>query len=183
MRKTYTISIGIGILLYLTGCSGSRVKVLEEQVVQLQTQNAEMHSEVESMHADLSQAQHEQQSLIQTIQGNEEIISQQEGMINDLRMQNLNLKVDDERAPAKGEIAKLHYKTTGDFGTDYDQALKLFHKRWYDQAAAVFRSLIQQERTHDLSDNCQYWLGECYYAQNQFETAMAEFEKRSNYFF
>ena len=31
--------------------------------------------------------------------------------------------------------------------------------------------------SHSLSDNCQYWIGECYYALRNFNQAAVEFEK------
>src|SRR5439155_9233799 len=36
---------------------------------------------------------------------------------------------------------------------------------------------IKQHPTHDFADNAQYWLGECYYDQKDYPTAMREFRR------
>ncbi|RJP73086.1 MAG: hypothetical protein C4524_15345 [Candidatus Zixiibacteriota bacterium] len=65
----------------------------------------------------------------------------------------------------------------GDFRARYDAALALFHEKKFTRSAQAFRALLEADRGHDLSDNCQFWLGECYYALRQYEAARAEFEK------
>jgi TolA-binding protein len=64
-----------------------------------------------------------------------------------------------------------------DFQRAYEQALALFKEKKYTQSAESFAELLQRDRSHRLSSNCQYWIGECLYAQGQFESALAEFQK------
>src|SRR5207248_2613372 len=45
----------------------------------------------------------------------------------------------------------------------------------HDQAVKLFRELVRRFPDHDLADNAQYWLGECFYDRKQFVEAMPEF--------
>jgi tol-pal system protein YbgF len=67
--------------------------------------------------------------------------------------------------------------TPDDFQARYDAALALFREKKFTRAGQAFRALLESNRGHSLSDNCQFWLGECCYALRQFEQALVEFEK------
>ena len=47
----------------------------------------------------------------------------------------------------------------------------------FENSLNEFLELINLNRTHVLSDNCQYWIGEVYYKQKLFEQSIFEFEK------
>ena len=64
-----------------------------------------------------------------------------------------------------------------DFEITYQDALQLFHEHRYQNAIAQFYQLLQINPRHKLADNCQYWIGECYYAQGKYYQAIAEFNK------
>lgn len=59
----------------------------------------------------------------------------------------------------------------------YDRALDLFHSGQYRDAMSLFESLLTQNRNHNLSDNAQYWIGECNYALGNYRAAILAFEK------
>jgi tol-pal system protein YbgF len=59
----------------------------------------------------------------------------------------------------------------------YDEGLDLFHTARYQDALGMFESLLSQNRNHSLSDNAQYWIGECYYALGNYRAAILAFEK------
>ena len=59
----------------------------------------------------------------------------------------------------------------------YDQALVNCRSGWYDQAMEGFQKVLEHSSAHDLKDNAQYWLGECYYAQKEYKKALDEFQK------
>jgi len=64
-----------------------------------------------------------------------------------------------------------------DFESAYRMAYEKFNQRDYKQSAAMFQELLNKNRNHSLSDNCQYWIGECYYCLNDYKQATIEFEK------
>jgi tol-pal system protein YbgF len=59
----------------------------------------------------------------------------------------------------------------------YDQALQLFRSGQYDAARDEFKSYLQKYPKSDLTDNAQFWLGECYYAEKSYGEAIAAYEK------
>jgi len=63
------------------------------------------------------------------------------------------------------------------FDDGYNAALDLFQNHQYPQAIESFYQLLLQDSRHPLADNCQYWIGECRYAQGKYYQAIAEFNK------
>jgi tol-pal system protein YbgF len=43
-----------------------------------------------------------------------------------------------------------------------------------DQAVSNFRSFLRKKPKSDLADNAQYWIGECYYGQRDYNRAIIE---------
>lgn len=50
------------------------------------------------------------------------------------------------------------------------------------QAILEFEEYVANYQETDLSDNAQYWIGECYYTQNDYQQAIKEFQKVINNF-
>ena len=57
----------------------------------------------------------------------------------------------------------------------YEYALGLLQKKDYKQAEESFLAFIKDFDKSDLKPNAIYWLGETYYAQQQFEKAVGQF--------
>ena len=55
--------------------------------------------------------------------------------------------------------------------TQYDFAIDLMKRGQYDQARQAFQEFLQLHPNHELAGNAQYWLGETYYAQNNYKQA------------
>ncbi len=64
----------------------------------------------------------------------------------------------------------------------YSQALADCETGWYEQAIEGFQKVLEYSPDHDLKDNAQYWLAECYYAQKDYVRALPEFQKVKKYF-
>jgi tol-pal system protein YbgF len=45
------------------------------------------------------------------------------------------------------------------------------------EAVEAFRAFVQRYSSHELADNAQYWLGECYYHRKDYSTALREFRR------
>ncbi len=65
----------------------------------------------------------------------------------------------------------------GDFEASYNAALELYRNKQYQPAIAAFDLLIQRNPNHPLAANCQYWIGECRFAQGKYFQAIVEFNK------
>ncbi|MFH0883550.1 MAG: tetratricopeptide repeat protein [bacterium] len=63
------------------------------------------------------------------------------------------------------------------FSDRYDTAYRLFERGRYTQAIRDFRNLLNTDASNDLSDNCQYWLGECYFQLGRYDQALVEFDR------
>ena len=64
----------------------------------------------------------------------------------------------------------------------YAQALADCRTGWYKQAIQGFQKVLKYSPAHDLKDNAQYWLAECYYVQKDYIRALPEFQKVKKYF-
>ena len=79
--------------------------------------------------------------------------------------------------PVRFRVGAGRQASLADFEARYKQALKLFNQRKYAEARRIFESLLLQNPKHRLADNCQYWIGECYFGEQRYLEALAEFEK------
>ena len=64
-----------------------------------------------------------------------------------------------------------------EFGMYYQDALDDFYVRNYSRAITKFQSLIAQGGNSELVDNCQYWIGEAYFAKGNYYQAIAELQQ------
>lgn len=67
--------------------------------------------------------------------------------------------------------------SSDDFELNYNSVLELSQSHQYQQAIDGFFALLQQNPRHHLADNCQYWIGQCYYAKGNYFQAVVEFNK------
>jgi tol-pal system protein YbgF len=68
-------------------------------------------------------------------------------------------------------------------GTDrgnYQAAFALLKDSQYDQAIAAFTNFLSDFPDSPLADNAQYWLGEAYYVNRNFPTALEAFQRVAN---
>jgi|TARA_B110000495_G_scaffold78596_1_gene67445 tol-pal system protein YbgF len=63
----------------------------------------------------------------------------------------------------------------------YMESLGHFQNQEFDDAIEGFKELVSSDPTNELADNSQYWLAECYYSQQKFKIAIAQFEKVFTY--
>ena len=61
--------------------------------------------------------------------------------------------------------------------SEYGGALSLFWSRQYDEFIDSFKRLLNGGIEDNLSDHCEYWIGECHYAKKEFKDAVTSFEK------
>lgn len=66
-------------------------------------------------------------------------------------------------------------KLSGDFRSNYKEALRLYSARQPDKSIALFKSLFAAYPEHKLASNCTYWLGENYFMKGQYNAAIKAF--------
>ncbi|HPC35771.1 MAG TPA: tetratricopeptide repeat protein [Candidatus Marinimicrobia bacterium] len=62
------------------------------------------------------------------------------------------------------------------FRERYNEALNQYFDGNLTASQKNFKNLLELRQDHPLSDNCQYWLGECLYSQEKYEEAVAAFQ-------
>lgn len=58
---------------------------------------------------------------------------------------------------------------------EYAMALQLLREQQYDKAVEQLRSFQRVYPTSEMADDAQYWIGESYFLQNDFNRAILEF--------
>ncbi|ABS63738.1 Tol-Pal system YbgF [Parvibaculum lavamentivorans DS-1] len=76
------------------------------------------------------------------------------------------------QASGAGEAASAQsVLPSGTPQTQYDFAIDLMKRGQYPQARTAFLEFLQLHPKHELAGNAQYWLGETYYAENNYKQA------------
>jgi tol-pal system protein YbgF len=114
-------------------------------------------------------------------------LAQKDAQISDLKLQvkNQNIQISQlesqKSTPSMAYAGSVGDVAPGEYQMKYQEGLDLFHSRNYKQAIDVFESLIASDANNSLSDNAQYWVGECHYALGQYKKAIIDFEKVFTY--
>ncbi len=63
----------------------------------------------------------------------------------------------------------------------YADALATYQRGEHESAIRKYRRLLEEKPRHELADNSQYWLAECYYSMGNYRRALIEFGKVASY--
>ena len=66
---------------------------------------------------------------------------------------------------------------SADYQIEYQKAMDFFNLTNYSDAINIFEKLLRSNPDSQLADNSQFWIGECYYGDKEYERAILEFEK------
>ena len=76
---------------------------------------------------------------------------------------------------SSSKISKSIYKKK------YDEAYLAYLDANYDKSLSIFQELLNINDANDLTDNCQYWVGEIYYSMKDYNQAIDAFNAVFNY--
>ena len=76
---------------------------------------------------------------------------------------------------------EIHKITDEQYTAKYIESLSYYQNSEWNLSLNGFNYLIQVDNNHDLADNCQYWIGEVYYALNDYRRSIKEFEIVSSF--
>lgn len=89
-------------------------------------------------------------------------------------------KKTEEDVPANQASSKsqdlLEPRASGDPLKAYEESYNLFKEKRYKEARDGFNRFIRDFSKSDLADNAQFWIGETYYAEKDFEGAILAYE-------
>jgi tol-pal system protein YbgF len=115
----------------------------------------------------------------------EETLGRLEGKLDDIMAR---FRIASERAPARpadpgpanpGAPANPGGGTSGGANPTqlYDQATQDLTQGRYSMALNTYREYLRRFPDTDLADNAQYGVGECFFAQSQFDSALVEYTR------
>lgn len=81
------------------------------------------------------------------------------------------------RIRPKASSANMALEKNSDFNANYKSARDQFELHKYQIAADAFQKLLSEYPNDKMADNCQYWIGECYFAIKDYQKAIIEFQK------
>lgn len=105
---------------------------------------------------------------------NFEILSQL--VILENRIVSLGTILNEKQSVAEAKAPGETYTAGGSYRDRYLQALTCYQNGDYEAAIQLFRQLLNEDKDHELADNAQYWIGECFYSMKQYKRAIVEFE-------
>jgi tol-pal system protein YbgF len=77
---------------------------------------------------------------------------------------------------ASERAAELNLAESDGIRKDYEAAWQALDNKDYKVALTRFREFAKKYPKSKLSENAQYWVGECYYAMKQYDQAILEFD-------
>ncbi|MFQ5822459.1 MAG: tol-pal system YbgF family protein [bacterium] len=155
-------------VLRLLGITPEENKTQQSEVTSLQQESPQS-----SLQTDISKLQQDLDEKDREISTLRSQITQKESKISELESR---LSSSEKRRRTSSRSNRF-MQPSEDFKSKYQYALNQFNSRNYQEALSVFRELLTLDVNNTLSDNCQYWIGECYYALINYNQAIAEFEK------
>jgi len=106
---------------------------------------------------------------------NFEILSQL--IILENRIVSLGASLSETKSIASAEPVSQTLVSGGSYRDRYLQALTFHQSGNNEESIRLFRQLLNEDIYHELADNAQYWIGECFYSMKQYRRAIVEFEK------
>jgi TolA-binding protein len=76
-----------------------------------------------------------------------------------------------------GSIKELPSISDEEYTARYIESLSFYQNGEWNKSLDGFTYLIAVNSSHDLADNCQYWVGEVYYGLKDYMRSISEFEK------
>lgn len=86
-------------------------------------------------------------------------------------------KFEPEKKPAAAAKPSATGNDFPDANAHYSQAFKLLNEKRYSEASSSFDSFVKKYPGDPLTANAYYWLGESYYARNDFTRSADSFRK------
>ncbi len=101
-----------------------------------------------------------------------------------LRLHGDSAEVEISREPTSASIRVAHEGSARPNKSESIEAVALYRRSFealragrHEDAVRGFKDFLRAFPSHDLADNSQYWLGECFYDRKDFASAVREFRR------
>jgi len=180
----------------------TQLELLEKREEGYRQQVEELGKTVDRVSQQAAQGQADQKAVLDQVrariegleQKQQEISQQQVNIMN--RLLSLQDTLDSELGGIKARLDRLDGGVepkpqplgpagpapAADFREAYNLAGAQYRQKNYAAAQAQFEAFLKAWPNTDLSDNAQFYIGECYFALAQYDKAVVEYDKvRRNY--
>jgi tol-pal system protein YbgF len=149
--------------------TGADLTELREQVKKLQGSTEELRRDLDSLKAERKEKDAKLKDISLRIGFIENFIG-------------VGKKTEQGETVARKEEKKGNANRTARNGNNgksdgYSLAYRDFKNAKYEDARRGFQKYLEQNPNTDLSDNAQFWIGESYYLESNYEKAILEYEK------
>jgi len=173
-----------------SGCAAGMKNMIEQQnasLLEMQTQVNEFvqqedarAQEFDALRRDISQIGSkvtETEDTISELSRKTENVSTRLSLLND---EITRLKTEPATPPAAESVVLFGERpamAAGNTRAIYDNALRLYYDENPREAIEEWTRARDSDPTGDLADNADYWIGECYYKLEEFDPALAAFQR------
>lgn len=185
-RVAYLVAVAALLALAPAAFAGSAdTKHLEERITKIEQSLADLKSAWLQQGAEIANKMAMVEQVLQdqnSFRGSVDAISQQQQLLFDQfkkyidefesRLQTMEQKMAlgavDENPDAEASAVLPVGGKTG----LYQEALNTVRDRRYTEAVGLFRNFVMTAPQHALADRAQFWVGECYYAMGEYQSAI-----------
>ncbi|MBU4484766.1 tol-pal system protein YbgF [bacterium] len=160
----------------------TRLDKLEERVDTVEKTNLGNNAEVAQSLTRVEQLREEFQGIKGSIEANSHIIKSQSGDTQryykdlEFRIQAIEDKMELFQTLIMKAVASISPKTA-DEGKLYQKGLDQIAEGNYLAAIGTFKSFNKNYSKSTLTDNAQFWIGDCYFAMRDFQKAIKEHQE------
>ncbi|MFC1595355.1 tetratricopeptide repeat protein [Gemmatimonadota bacterium] len=179
-----------------SGCASGMRSLIDQQNIQIQemqvrvdqvTQQDEAEAqELEAIRRDISQigtkVTQSEETLVDLSRKTENVSTRLSLLTEEVtRIKTEPAAPPPEAAPGVVLFGEEPAASSGNTRAIYDNALRLYYDEKPREAIAEFSRMVESAPASDLTDNAEYWVGECYYKLEEFEPALAAFQRVFNH--
>lgn len=158
--KRWSFFCSLIIITDLIGCANT--KLLEKRISQLEEENAALRRETTDINIKLE----ETNNMLYVMQDK---IAEHSKSIEELR------NINSIKSVREKPVSQSRVQATDEAEKLYRSSLDLLNSGKVDAAEQGFRDFLDKYPEHPYADNAQYWLGECFYARKDYNSAITEF--------
>jgi tol-pal system protein YbgF len=143
----------------------AQLEAMKKQVIAAQTQTSQVEQELASVRRETAILTRTLTSCRQENKRLEDQITELESRLSGEKPRSLEVEKTPSPPPAGPTAAMMPAEL-------YNQALQDYRAQAYKKALEAFRDFLERFPSHSLSDNAQFWMGNCYLKLNRRDEAL-----------